>query len=154
MGIQCIECGAIKIESVYHCIKCKKCVYKMDHHSPWINNCVGYINIKPFILWVFYTALLSLYGVFNIYQMAYRYELNYISLINFIPVGGMELDQNELNQLPTKTKNDEESVTNVTNKILQGKKSSLFSSSPLGSVRSLFDFLTFSGVLVIFVYCI
>ncbi|PFX24057.1 Palmitoyltransferase ZDHHC3 [Stylophora pistillata] len=42
---------------------CGRCIRKMDHHCPWINNCVGEANQKYFILFLFYTGLASLYSI-------------------------------------------------------------------------------------------
>lgn len=35
----------------------------MDHHCPWINNCVGELNQKYFIQFLFYTGMASLYSM-------------------------------------------------------------------------------------------
>ena len=29
----------------------------MDHHCPWINNCVGYSNQRPFIVFLYYLLI-------------------------------------------------------------------------------------------------
>ena len=33
----------------FHCSECGQCIFKMDHHCPWINNCVGGKNMKFFL---------------------------------------------------------------------------------------------------------
>jgi palmitoyltransferase ZDHHC3/7/25 len=52
-----------KPERAHHCKECGTCVYKMDHHCPWINNCVGAKNLKYFLQFVLYTALAAAFLV-------------------------------------------------------------------------------------------
>lgn len=40
----CTICQGYKAPRSHHCRKCGRCVMKMDHHCPWINNCVGHYN--------------------------------------------------------------------------------------------------------------
>ena len=44
----------------HYCRECCQCVFKMDHHCPWINNCVGHRNMKYFMLLNLYTCVSSL----------------------------------------------------------------------------------------------
>ena len=36
---------------------CKTCIYRYDHHCPWINNCVGWHNTGRFTIFLVLTDL-------------------------------------------------------------------------------------------------
>ncbi|XP_075464027.1 palmitoyltransferase ZDHHC3-like isoform X3 [Ascaphus truei] len=59
----CNRCETYRPPRAHHCRICHRCIRRMDHHCPWINNCVGELNQKYFIQFLFYTGLTSLYAM-------------------------------------------------------------------------------------------
>ena len=53
----CSKCDLVKEPRVHHCRICRKCILRMDHHCPWVGNCVGKLNHKYFILFLFYATV-------------------------------------------------------------------------------------------------
>uniref|UniRef100_A0A673BCW6 Palmitoyltransferase n=1 Tax=Sphaeramia orbicularis TaxID=375764 RepID=A0A673BCW6_9TELE len=59
----CSRCETYRPPRAHHCRVCQRCIRRMDHHCPWINNCVGELNQKYFIQFLFYTGMASLYSL-------------------------------------------------------------------------------------------
>lgn len=59
----CRKCKAFKPIRAHHCSICRRCIVKMDHHCPWVNNCVGVGNHKLFLLFVFWVLVTCIYAL-------------------------------------------------------------------------------------------
>ena len=58
--VYCTICKLAKPERAHHCSVCRKCYLRMDHHCFWVGNCIGLNNHKFFLMFIFYTILLSI----------------------------------------------------------------------------------------------
>jgi len=71
----CGVCQGYKAPRAHHCRKCARCVQKMDHHCPWINNCVGHFNHGHFTAFLL-TAVLGCAMSTVCLSMSLYYGLN------------------------------------------------------------------------------
>lgn len=68
----CNQCNGYKPARSHHCRRCDRCVLKMDHHCPWINNCTGYRNQCYFTLFLLSAVLGSIQSIFLLTTSLYR----------------------------------------------------------------------------------
>lgn len=59
----CTRCETFRPPRAHHCRICKRCIRKMDHHCPWVNNCVGDRNQKYFLQFLVYVGILAIYSI-------------------------------------------------------------------------------------------
>eukprot|EP00929_Paragymnodinium_shiwhaense_P121688 TRINITY_DN94030_c0_g1_i1.p1 TRINITY_DN94030_c0_g1~~TRINITY_DN94030_c0_g1_i1.p1 ORF type:complete len:719 (-),score=84.93 TRINITY_DN94030_c0_g1_i1:79-2235(-) len=45
----CVICRVPRELRSHHCKECGRCVQRLDHHCPWIDNCVGIANQRSFV---------------------------------------------------------------------------------------------------------
>ncbi|XP_067103854.1 palmitoyltransferase ZDHHC15B [Osmerus mordax] len=64
----CDHCQVLKPDRCHHCSICETCVLKMDHHCPWVNNCVGFSNYKFFLLFLSYSMLYCIFIGATVFQ--------------------------------------------------------------------------------------
>uniref|UniRef100_A0A8C2AVP4 Palmitoyltransferase n=1 Tax=Cyprinus carpio TaxID=7962 RepID=A0A8C2AVP4_CYPCA len=83
---KCPKCCSIKPDRAHHCSVCKRCIRKMDHHCPWVNNCVGESNQKYFVLFTMYISLISLHAlVMVVFHFLYCFEDDWTKCSTFSP---------------------------------------------------------------------
>uniref|UniRef100_K3X943 Palmitoyltransferase n=1 Tax=Globisporangium ultimum (strain ATCC 200006 / CBS 805.95 / DAOM BR144) TaxID=431595 RepID=K3X943_GLOUD len=98
----CRRCKQLKPFRAHHCSFCNKCVLKMDHHCPWVANCVGEQNYKYFLQFVVYAFLALLMVVVALFAPFQRSivapsptseesELSLVGLIAFVLAGSLSL---------------------------------------------------------------
>jgi hypothetical protein len=64
----CKWCSKYKPDRCHHCRVCRTCILKMDHHCPWIYNCVGFCNYKYFFLLIMYGVIITHFICWTIWE--------------------------------------------------------------------------------------
>jgi hypothetical protein len=77
----CGTCLRFKVERSHHCRQCQKCILKMDHHCPWLANCIGFGNLKPFLLLQFYGIISCVIIAFSYWETIIAYNISNYSNI-------------------------------------------------------------------------
>ncbi|VDN96714.1 unnamed protein product [Rodentolepis nana] len=63
----CTRCQRPRPLRAHHCGVCGVCVLRMDHHCPWLNNCVGLRTHRHFYLFLLHLSL----GIVYLYAAGY-----------------------------------------------------------------------------------
>ena len=74
----CKKCNKYRPLRAHHCSTCGRCIMKMDHHCPWIFNCVGYGNQKIFFLFLFYSSFGCLIAFLCLITRFFSDEFSYM----------------------------------------------------------------------------
>ena len=72
----CEKCNLLKPDRAHHCSVCDACILKMDHHCPWVNNCVCFSNYKFFVLFLGYSFSVCLWSALVSFPYFIRFWKN------------------------------------------------------------------------------
>ena len=53
----CMKCDDVKPFGTSHCSTCNKCIVDLDHHCPFLQNCVGKHNVRAFTCFCLWCSL-------------------------------------------------------------------------------------------------
>lgn len=76
----CEKCHHVKPDRAHHCSVCGTCILKMDHHCPWVNNCVCFGNYKFFILFLGYSLIYCIFIAATTLQYFIKFWTNHSDL--------------------------------------------------------------------------
>lgn len=65
----CQTCRFLRPPRTHHCRVCNICVTRFDHHCVWLNTCVGAGNLRWFMAFVAWHAVVAAFGVWFIAAM-------------------------------------------------------------------------------------
>jgi palmitoyltransferase ZDHHC2/15/20 len=72
----CRKCNAWKPARSHHCSVMGRCILKLDHYCLWIVNCVGLLNQKFFLIFLFYSTLACTEAAITLIPVAIHFILD------------------------------------------------------------------------------
>ncbi|XP_065641930.1 palmitoyltransferase ZDHHC16-like [Hydra vulgaris] len=75
-AVICKKCIQSKPPRTHHCSICSKCYLKMDHHCPWMNNCIGFYNHRYFVSFCIFMWMGTLYVSLSTYSIFIYHSFN------------------------------------------------------------------------------
>ncbi|KAI8898367.1 DHHC palmitoyltransferase-domain-containing protein [Globomyces pollinis-pini] len=82
----CITCKAWRAPRTAHCSECDTCIERLDHHCPWMGNCIGKNNYVYFFWFLFFSSINSvmMFIICVIYLSSFP---NYTWIFEAVPFG-------------------------------------------------------------------
>ncbi|KAI9140466.1 DHHC palmitoyltransferase-domain-containing protein [Paraphysoderma sedebokerense] len=59
----CTTCKLYRHPRTHHCVNCNNCVLNHDHCCPWVANCIGQRNYKPFLTFITTGVFTAVYAL-------------------------------------------------------------------------------------------
>ncbi|RHY34201.1 hypothetical protein DYB32_001090 [Aphanomyces invadans] len=75
----CRKCEVPKPDRTHHCSACRSCIAKMDHHCVFLNKCIGLENYKFFVLFLWWSAFVSLETAFLIWKFVFAKAIDLLA---------------------------------------------------------------------------